>query len=186
MDESYLSTIFIWSSTFAPMNFAYCDGTILNVSVNSALFSLLSYNFGGNGSTTFGLPDLRGRVPVGTGIATSNTSARTLGQTGGVETVALTSTQIPAHTHDLCASTTAGTSNTPSATMAIATPPNISQGSINKPVNMYAAPTAGTMTTLVPGSIGVNSGGGQAHNNMMPFLGLSYIICTQGLYPVRP
>lgn len=186
MDEAYLSAIFLWASNFAPLYYAYCDGTVLQTNTNAALFSLLNnYFVGGNGSSTFALPDLRGRVAVGTGVGPGLTP-HLLGQSGGVETVTLSSNQIPSHTHDLYATTTPGTSNTPSSTMAIATPPNIVITTNNKPVNMYAVPNANTMTALVPGSIGLAIGGGQAHNNMMPYLALSYLICTQGLYPTRP
>jgi len=184
MDEAYLSAIFLWAISYAPQGYAFCDGTVMQVNTNAALASLLGRVYGGDGSTTFGLPDLRGRVAIGSGWG-SNLTNRTIGQFGGTETVTLNSNQSPAHTHDLYATTVAGTSNTPSATMAIATPPNISQGSINKPINMYAAPNSGTMTALVTGSIGVATGGGQAHNNMMPYLTLSYMICVQGLFPVR-
>jgi Microcystin-dependent protein len=97
----------------------------------------------------------------------------------------LNSNQFPAHTHNLYATTTVGTTNVPSATVGLASPPNIVITTNNKPVNIYAVPTANTMTTLAPGTVGVNPGGGQAHDNMMPYLTLSYMICVQGLYPVR-
>jgi len=185
-----MSTILIWASNFAPINFAFCDGSILSISTNNALYSLLGTNYGGNGTTTFGLPDLRGRVPIGSnnmGIG-PGLSSYNLGNQGGLETVALTSAQssLPAHNHTLNATSTTGSSNTPSNTVTLATPPNIVITTNNKPVNIFATPATGTLIALNTQSIGANAvTNGTAHENRMPYQALNYIICTAGIYPSR-
>jgi microcystin-dependent protein len=167
--EPYLGEIFLVPYNFAPRGYAFCQGQILPIAQNTALFSLLGTTYGGNGTTTFALPDLRGRVAesTGQGPGLSNIS---LGQVGGSETVTLTQNQMPAHGHPASSTQAAGTSTRPSNQFPAASQP------------VYAAATDGT--TLNPGFI-QPVGGSQPHNNLQPFLGLNYIIALEGIFPSR-
>jgi microcystin-dependent protein len=189
--DQFLSTILIWPPNFAPSGWALCAGQLLAISQNTALFSLLGTTYGGNGTTTFGLPDLRGRVPLGAGQG-PGLSSYVPGELGGVESVALTSSTLPPHTHsaiptlsvNLPAVTTGGTTNQPSSSVTLAAPTD----STRNPLNIYsnAAPTQSLAQPTVTGSISVGSaGGGQPHENRQPFLAINYIIALQGIFPPR-
>lgn len=170
MASPYLAQISLFAGNFAPRGWMFCNGQTLPIAQYSALFALLGTTYGGNGQTTFQLPDLRGRVPLGNfqGPGLSNYS---LGQQGGTETVTLLSTQIPAHNHPLQASTAAPSTPTP----ANASLPTGSS-------RIYAA--GGASQALNLSSIG-NTGGSQPHPNMQPYLALNYIIAVEGLFPSR-
>src|SRR5579859_4083159 len=114
MADPFLGEIRIWGCTFAPLNWAFCTGQLLPISQYTALFSLLGTNYGGNGTTTFGLPDLRGMVPIGWGASTSG-STYVIGETGGVNIVTLTEPTVPPHTHALHATPRTATRDTPDA-----------------------------------------------------------------------
>lgn len=162
----------MFAGNFAPRNWALCNGQILPISQNTALFSILGTTYGGNGQTTFALPDLRSRVPVhpGQGLGLS---PYTLGQQGGTETVTLLSNQMPAHTHLLaCNGSSAGAT---SATN------NFSGSLARGATGTYAATSDNTMN---PAAIGV-AGGSQPHENLQPFLAVNFIIATSGLFPSR-
>jgi microcystin-dependent protein len=190
--DSFLSTILIWPPNFAPRGWALCSGQLLSISQNTALFSLLGTTYGGDGISTFALPNLQGRVPVGVGQGTG-LSPYMLGQTGGTETVSLNGNMLAAHTHSatpagLSASvpavTTAGTTNQASPSVALAAPVD----SARNPVNIYGSgtPTQSLAAGQVTGSITVGTtGGGQPHPNIPPYLALNYIIALQGIYPSR-
>ena len=169
MSQAFLGTIRLVGFNFAPVDWALCQGQLLPISQNSALFSLLGTYFGGDGQQNFALPDLRGRVAIsqGQGPGLSN---YTQGQTGGVETVTLNSAQAPAHTHTLMAATNA-TGNNPGPGLALGTPAAA--------VRMYGASSP---TPLAPASIGP-FGSGLAHENRQPYLGLNYIIALAGIFP---
>lgn len=151
--------------------------TILN---NQALASLLGAQFGGDGRTTFNLPDLRGRVALSQGVNQQATPpvAYAVGNSGGKETVALTAAQMPQHTHQMSASTLPGTLGVAANNLLAATPASH---------NLYAPPpsTSPALTSLTGDTVGVTGGGG-AHNNMQPSLVLNFCICTLGVYPQRP
>ncbi|MFN3589936.1 MAG: phage tail protein [Spirosomataceae bacterium] len=172
MDE-YIGTISIFAGSFVPQDWALCDGRTLPIAQNAALFSILGTTYGGDGKTTFALPDLRGRIPIGAGQGNGLTR-RDLGKTGGVETVTLTTQQIPAHTHTFNALSGSRESKDPTGNYL-----GIAGG------NFYSVFNPGD--TLIPmGSDAVSpAGGGQPHENMPPFLGLNYIICIKGLFPPR-
>lgn len=157
---------------FTPKNWQPCNGQLLPINQNQALFSLLGVTYGGDGVTTFALPDLRGRAVMGSGTNIPP------GAIAGTETVALTADQLPSHTHALQASTTkgAGRGGTPSANVF---------GENTAPVNSIFAPAGGTQVPLQPGTNVVAFGGGAPHNNMQPFLVLNYVIATSGLFPSR-
>lgn len=172
MSEAYVGEIRIFAGTFAPTGWALCNGQILAISQNTALFSLLGTTYGGNGTTTFALPNLQGRAPMHWGTGPGLTP-RSLGEVGGAATVTLLSTQMPAHTHTMNAAIDPGESDNP-ANLALARGSNITP---------YApAPTPGT--TLSPSTLSVQ-GGSQPHNNMQPYLTMNFIIALQGIYPPR-
>jgi len=182
MDE-YMGIIKLFAGNFAPQGWLYCSGQILPISQYTALFSLLGTTYGGNGQTTFALPDLRSRVPVGGGMgAAPDGSNIQLGQVGGTSTVTLNGTQLPPHSHTLSVSSENAAQSAATAGTAIATP-----GALNGRTfaGTLGFNTSTPNTVLSPASI---AGGGQGlpHDNMQPYLGLSYIICVNGLYPSRP
>lgn len=169
MSEPFLGEIIIVAFNFAPRGYALCQGQILPISQNTAVFSLLGTTYGGNGQTTFALPDLRGRVPVaaGQGPGLSNID---LGQVGGSESATLTANQMPAHNHAAQSSQAAGTATRPAN---------------NFPAAGQAVYTGATdNTTLNPAFI-KNTGGGQPFALRSPYLGLNYAIALQGIFPSR-
>ena len=170
MSQPFLAEIRIFTGNFAPRGWLFCHGQLVSIAQNTALFSLVGTTYGGNGQTTFGIPDLRGRTPIGAGNGPA-LSPRVLGEMSGVETVTLNSTQIPQHTHALNASASAPTTNTPSGNV-------LPTGSSR--IYAQGSPSA----QLSPSSIGL-AGGSQAHENMQPYLAINYIIATQGIYPSR-
>jgi microcystin-dependent protein len=174
--EPLLAEIRMFAGNFAPRGWAFCDGSILSISQNTALFSLLGTTYGGNGQTTFALPDLRGRLPMHPGQG-PGLSPRNLGEQGGVESVTLISTQMPAHTHAVNASGQQGDGVVPDgAVWAVSVDPNS-----GAPLNNYGAtPT----TTMSPQALGV-AGGNQPHSNVQPFLCVNFIIALEGIYPSR-
>jgi microcystin-dependent protein len=176
MSSPFLGEIEIFGFNFAPYGWAQCNGQLLPVTQNTALFSLLGTQFGGDGHSTFGLPNLQGQIPVGPGQG-PGLSRYTIGETAGAETVTLTVSEIPSHTHTLPVDPGAGRSPAPS--------PSTVLGATGRGApEVYAdAATSGAMMTV--SSVGA-SGGSQPHNNMMPYLTLNYCISLQGVFPVRP
>jgi len=174
MSDQFLGEIRIFGFNFAPIGWALCDGQILPISQNAALFSLLGTNYGGNGTSNFGLPNLQGSAPVDQGQG-PGLSIYNLGDTGGVTTVTLDATQIPNHTHPVHCLATNGDSGTPvgNAWAAIAG----GRGALN----LYAATANATMNAGATGA----AGGGQPHNNMAPYLVLCFCIALQGIFPTR-
>ncbi len=181
MSQPFLGELRQVGFGFAMRGWALCNGQLLAIQQNAALFSLLGTQYGGNGTTTFGLPDLRGRVPLcfGQGPGLSNYP---IGQSIGTETVTLLSTQIPQHTHILAGDTTiAATSN--ASTPAAGNSLGAGIGAPSFAVNIYG--TAGGATApQAPANIG-NFGGSQGHQNMQPYLVLNWLIALQGIFPSR-
>ena len=171
--EPFLGFISMFGFGFAPRGWATCDGQLLSIAQNTALFSLLGTTYGGNGQTTFALPDLQGRVAVHTGQG-PGLSPRDLGEVGGVENVTLTTQQIPAHTHGFRVNSAAATDTAVSNNF-----PAVAGGSVG---NAYGTSQNGSMPadTLQP------VGGGQPHNNLQPYLTMNYIIALEGIFPSRP
>jgi microcystin-dependent protein len=165
--DPFLGEIRMFGGNFAPADWATCDGQLLPIAQNTALFSLIGTIYGGNGQTTFALPDLRGRLPVHTG------SGLAIGQAGGSETVTLTATNLPAHTH-VANAASAGTTLGPSGQYWAADP--------GENVAPYAAAPDGNV--MSGAAIGAQ-GGSQPHENMQPFLAITFIIALQGIYPSR-
>ncbi len=174
--DPFIGEIRMFGGNFAPRGWAFCNGQLLSIAQNTALFSLLGTTYGGDGVTTFALPDLRGRTPIHFGQGPGLTP-RTLGERSGSETVTLTANEMPAHNHAMVAST--GIINTPS-------PENAFLGQIGEgrdaPPAFVGATSA--LTTMNPQSINP-SGGSQPHNNMQPYLAVNYIISLEGIYPSR-
>ena len=174
-DQPYIGSIAMFAGNFAPSGYALCQGQILPISQNTALFSILGTTYGGNGQTTFALPDLRGRAPLGTGqgIGLSNVD---LGQSDGVENALITTNNMPSHTHTLAASSQPGGLATPQGNV-IAVPVD----STGNPGTAFNPTSNGQMASA---SIGP-AGNGQAMSIRNPFLGINYIIALQGIYPSR-
>ena len=163
----------MFGGNFAPRGWAFCSGQLLSIAQNTALFSILGTTYGGNGQTTFALPDLRSRVPMHPGQGPGLTP-RSLGEMGGTETVTLLNSQMPAHTHQATVAPKASTSETTDTL----------------PTNQYPAaggvysPTANAQMGSSDVTVGV-SGGNQPHNNMSPFTCVNFIIALEGIFPSR-
>jgi microcystin-dependent protein len=173
--EGYIAQILFFAGNFAPRNWAFCNGQLISIANNSALFALLGTTYGGNGQTTFGLPDYRGRVPVGMGQGPGLPSV-VLGQFWGSPTATLNQSQMPVHTHGLSVSIAATSTN----------------GSSASPVNnIFAATVANAFATTAngtasPGTISSGSAGGsQPFSIQQPTLGVNFIICLYGIFPSR-
>ena len=173
MSEPFVGEIRMFAGNFAPRGWAFCDGQLLSISQNDALFSLLGTLYGGDGRTTFGLPDLRGRIPVHAGSGPGLTT-RYLGANGGTENETLIVNQLPVHNHAPRAVDTPGTSSSPENAVWAAAP----QGAFY--VTGDANPGA-TMNSQIATQIG----GSQSHTNMQPYLCIHFIIALVGIYPSR-
>ncbi|WP_145860419.1 phage tail protein [Pedobacter suwonensis] len=199
--EGTLAEVRIFAGNFSPRTWAFCQGQLLSLSANQALFALLGTTYGGDGRTTFGLPDLRSKTVIGAGTGVG-LSAYTLGQKVGIEKVTLTVSQIPAHTHQAVVTPTSGH---PAATFFaspdIGTQVNGSGAFVSEDGSGQVAcysNDGSALTPLSPKSVEVtnlnipaptvsllNVGGSNSHNNIMPSIALNYIICLQGIFPSR-
>ncbi len=171
MAEPFLGEIRMFAGNFAPQGWALCDGQLLAISQNDALFSLLGTFYGGDGRTTFGLPDLRGRVPIHTGSG-PGLSARSLGAKGGEETMTVTQAQLPTHSHAMQGSSDLADSPNPEGRV-VATSTTVDLYINEAPANTLASDSISTI------------GGSQAHTNLMPFLCIHFIIALFGTFPPR-
>jgi microcystin-dependent protein len=171
-DAPFIGEIKIFGGNFAIRGHAFCAGQLLTIADNTALFSLLGTTYGGDGQTTFGLPDLRGRLPVHMGSG-AGLSPRTIGEVGGSENVTLVPGQLPVHSHILNCNAAAGNSSNP-ANNFWAAQPTLAQYS--------AGITPGS--AMKPNAIS-NSGGSQPHDNMIPYLTINYLIALEGIFPSR-
>lgn len=179
--EGFIGEIRFFAGNFAPRSWAFCEGQLLAISQNSALFSILGTTYGGDGRTTFGLPDLRGRVAVGQGNG-PGLNDRPLGQKGGSEHNVLNTTQIPSHTHTHAVnSSSTAAANTPSGNYPA--PLNVRASGLTIQSSAYGTSTDGTMNSGML-TLG-NTGGSQSMNNMMPWISFYYIIALFGTYPSR-
>ena len=175
MADPFVAEIRIFPFNFAPKGWAFCDGQILPLSQNTALFSLLGTTYGGDGKSNFALPNLQGNAPMHPGQG-NGLSLHNLGETGGVETVTLLISEIPAHTHNImCQSQDPADQVAPSPARTFAPSQN---------ATAYAPSGGSPIVQLAPQALSV-AGGGQPHNNMMPYLTLSFCIALQGVFPPR-
>ena len=178
MSEPFLGEIQLVGFNFAPRGWAQCNGQILPIAQNSALFALLGTTFGGDGRTTFGLPDLRGRTPINSGgnSAGPGLPRYTQGQKGGAETVTLTTAQVPSHTHTARASSADADVETPTGHLLAAVPAGFA--------GIFAYHSPANLGALHSGSV-TNTGGSQPHNNMQPYQVVNFIIALAGTFPSR-
>ena len=170
MSEPFVAEIRIFAGNFAPRGWAFCNGQLLPVDQNTALFSLIGTTYGGDGRTTTALPNLKGRAPMHPGRGPGLT-ARRLGQRGGTETVTLSEAQMPNHTHTFVTTAEGGDAADPASKYVASENP------------LFAADSS-TLGNMAPQSL-PNAGGSQDHNNLQPFLTMNFIIALQGLYPSR-
>jgi microcystin-dependent protein len=174
--EPYVGEVRLFAGDFAPRGWAFCEGQTLPIQQNQALFALLGIQYGGNGSTSFALPDLRGRSPVGAGTGDGLTPV-VAGQVLGAETVTLTAAHVPPHTHRVPAADAPGTSDNPSGTVA-------AQSRRGRATEALYGPAA-ALVALAPGAV-ASAGGSQAHDNMPPYTVLRFVIALVGIFPPRP
>lgn len=158
----------MFAGTFAPVGWAFCDGSLLSIAENDVLFNLIGTTYGGDGQQTFALPDLRGRVPIHMGRSPSGTQ-RVIGETGGTETVTLTAAQAAGHYHPMPAASS-GTSTDP-------------QGNVVAGCTALGQFSQGPADAVMHGAVVGQAGGNQPHENMMPYLAVSFIISLFGIYP---
>ncbi len=168
MSEPFIAEIKIVGFNFAPKGWAFCDGQLLPINQNQSLYSLLGTTYGGDGRTSFALPDLRGRTPIHVG--SSNGTSHTLGQKSGEETHTLAANEMPQHTHTAQASNSDANTPVPAGNV------------LARALNLYVPPAS--TTQLRSGTL-ANTGGGQGHDNMQPYLAIRFGIALQGLFPSR-
>jgi len=165
MAQPYVGEIRMFAGNFAPAGWMFCEGQLLPIFENETLFNLIGTTYGGDGQSTFALPDLRGRIPLHFG------NGFVLAETGGVETITLTTSQFPSHAHPFLASTGAGNQGSPVGFLPAA----------SNAVSIYKAPPSG-LTAMAPQAIGA-TGGSQPHNNFQPYLCVDFIISLFGIFP---
>ena len=181
MSSPFVAEIRIFACNFAPTGWALCNGQLLPISQNTALFSLLGTFYGGDGKSTFALPNLQGSVPIGKGQGPGLTD-RVLGEQAGEAALTLITTEMPAHSHVAMVTSTPGTATASASSQLAMAAAGGGKGSAGNVVNFYRsnAPNA----NLSPFALGV-AGGSQPHNNMMPYLALTFCIALQGVFPPR-
>ncbi|MBB5066006.1 phage tail protein [Granulicella mallensis] len=175
MSSPFVGEIEIFGFNFAPVGWAQCQGQLMPISQNTALFSLLGTQFGGDGKSTFGLPNLQGQIPVGQGQG-PGLSPYVIGETAGSETVTLTLAEMPGHTHTLPVDAGDGRAPAPSPTTVLGA---TGRGAADVYADSATPGATMTVTSVGPG------GGSQGHNNMMPYLTLNYCISLRGIFPAR-
>lgn len=176
MAQPYIGQIMMFAGNFAPQGYLACDGSLQSIAENDVLFVLLGTTYGGDGQTTFALPDLRSRAALGQGSG-PGLSTYALGQSGGLESVTLATPQLPSHTHPAFTTGQAATANTPVSGVVFAD----QAPAASPPVTVYT-PTPTSPTALTSATVGPDGGTGP-HENRQPLQAIIYCIATQGLYP---
>ena len=175
MSNPYLGEIRPFAGNFAPRSWSFCNGSLLSIAQNNALFALLGTTYGGDGQTTFALPDLRGRIALSIGQGPGLTN-RVLGEVNGAESVTITNNTMPSHMPQVSATSAAATAVPPGPTLLPATP---GQGAA-----FYLPPNVGTQVDQpLPADTILQAGGSQPHENIMPILAINYIIALEGIFP---
>lgn len=177
MAESFIGQIQVFPYNFVPRGWALCNGSLLQIGQNTALFAIIGTYYGGDGRTTFAIPNLLGRASYGAGSGGPPLAAAT-----GTMTVTLDNTHLPSHTHSLNGTTQPGTLQ-PAANNAFATTATVTKSGGGTGFNRYS--TSAANTAMASGSIAL-AGAGSPHNNMQPYLGMNYYICLSGIFPPRP
>lgn len=179
MADPFIGEIRAFAFDFAPKNWAICAGQIMPIQQNTALFSILGVQFGGNGTTNFGLPNLQGSAPMGTGMGPGLTQ-RTIGEVAGTQSVTLSQNEMPIHSHTITAQARAADKLDPAGNY-------LAQGIRGTPPRTSSVPTYAGGALNIPLATGTlaPSGGAQAHSNMQPYLALNFCICLFGAYPTR-
>ncbi|MGA3239430.1 MAG: tail fiber protein [Bryobacteraceae bacterium] len=182
MSQPFVGEIRMFGGNFAPRGWAFCNGQTLPISQNAALFSLIGTTYGGNGTTTFMLPNLQGQVPIHWGSAPGGT-VFTVGETGGSANVTLTAAQMPAHSHQAQAGVSNLAGNVTDPTNAV--PAQINNGSVKDPATgIFGYSSSAATGHLAPSAV-TNTGGSQPHSVMQPYLCVTFIIALQGIFPSR-
>lgn len=175
MSSPFLGEIRMFAGNFAPEGWAFCDGRLMPISENDALFTLLGTTYGGDGEQTFALPNLGGRIPVSAGTNPTTGATYMCGQMAGTESVTLTTQQLPLHSHAAFGSVDPATSNTPQANVPASTPTAAGQ----LPYGTDPPPAGLASSSISP------AGGSQPHENCQPFLTVSFIISLSGIFPTQ-
>jgi microcystin-dependent protein len=178
--EPFIGEVRLLPYSYAPKDWALCNGQLLPIRSNSALFSILGTMYGGNGTTTFGLPNLPGCVVVGAGQG-SGLQNWTPGMQAGADTVTLSANEMPAHNHSLSGLNVVGTAGAPSSTAYLGQDRRGGAGNVD-----FLAPSATTVDTSMDPQALTGSGGSQSHENRQPFLAVNYCIALYGIFPSRP
>ena len=173
MSDPFVGQLALVGFNFAPVGWQLAQGQVVAISQNTALFSLLGTQYGGNGTSTFALPNMQGNVPVGTGLG-AGLSQYTIGEMGGSSTVTLLASETPNHNHTCMARSALSNATTPVGNSL----------ADNKAGNLYTS-TATPLAPMAPTAIPLFNGGSQPHQNMMPYLGMYWIIAFQGVFPAR-
>lgn len=184
MVDSVIGEIRPFAGNYAPQDWVLCDGRLLNIAEYQPLYSLIGTTYGGDGATTFGIPDLRGRLPVGQGQGAGLTN-RVIGQKGGASTVQLTTANMPSHTHSFSVSGNAGSTSKPATDAALAVPAPQPNGTMLAYVSPTASP-APTLQTFDAATVSSTNGVNQPRPNLMPYIAINYIMAVTGIYPNRP
>lgn len=177
MVDPFVGIIVMFGCNFAPLGWAQCLGQLISIAENDVLFALIGTTYGGDGQNTFGLPDLRGRIPIGLGQG-PGLSPKTIGEMSGTENVSLLATQMPSHNHSFAVNNAEANAVVPTANVNFSKPIDI-----NKDTNMVYNAINPTIA-LHPSTVS-NSAGNQPHNNVMPYLTLNYCISLFGIFPSR-
>lgn len=184
MADPYIGEIRMFAGNYAPVDWAKCDGQALQISQYQTVYSIIGYMYGGDDRTTFNLPDLRGRTPLGARTG-PGLSTYVIGQTGGLSYVNLTQNNLPSHTHSMTADNANATAKSPSQDGAsLNAKPNVLRGSSSQLKNSYALPNAGQQASMGNAAI-TTTGGGSPHQNRQPCMAINFIFCMNGVFPTR-
>ncbi|CAN5802567.1 tail fiber protein [soil metagenome] len=183
MSNPFLGEIRMFAGVFAPRGWTFCNGQLMAISENDALYTLIGTTYGGDGQTTFGIPDLRGRVPLSQGQG-PGLSSYVIGQKAGTESVTLTLLQTPSHTHSLNATSANGNVAVPN-NQTLPASPDAPTPHTTASLYVEATPNAVVQNTMDPTSISPSGGSNQPHENRMPVLAFSFIIALEGVFPSR-
>ena len=183
MSNPYIGEIRMFAGNFAPRGWAFCNGQLLAISQNDALYALIGTTYGGDGVNTFGVPDMRGRLPLGMGQG-PGLSTYVIGQMAGTESVTLTLLQTPSHSHTLNATSANGNVAVPN-NQTLPAAPDAATPHTTASLYVEATPNTVVQNAMDPTSISVSGGGNQPHENRMPMLAFNFIIALEGVFPSR-